>query len=54
MKEAQIKTIGHNVPRPCMEFDESSFPKYINDQLKATKGFEKPSTIQSQAWPVAL
>jgi len=54
MKKNQIRTIGDSVPRPVMEFDESGFPKYMNDQLKKTKGFEKPSTIQSQAWPVAL
>ena len=50
----QIRTNGKNVPRPVLEFDESSLPKYIVDKLYSIKDFVRPSVIQSQAWPVAL
>ncbi len=40
------------MPRPVMTFEEAGFPKFMYEELK--KAYEKPSSIQSQGWPVAL
>merc|ERR1719491_202127 len=49
----QIVVLGDGVPKPCMSFEEASMPEYIlNEVLK--QGFEKPTPIQSQGWPMAL
>ena len=45
MAKNQVKCIGKNVPRPVLEFDESSLPKYVVDKLYNTKDFVKPSVI---------
>ena len=41
------------MPRPVMTFEESGFPKHVLSKIKEA-GFEKPSPIQSAAWPVCL
>jgi len=44
---------GQGVPKACMTFEEASMPEYIlNEVLK--QGFDKPTPIQSQGWPMAL
>lgn len=44
---------GHDIPKPVYTFDEASMPEYIlNEVLKC--GFDKPTPIQSQGWPMAL
>lgn len=49
----QIVVLGDGVPKPCMSFEEASMPEYIlNEVLK--QGFDKPTPIQSQGWPMAL
>lgn len=48
-----IRVIGKNVPKPTTTFDEASFPAYVLDQVKAC-GFDAPTPIQAQSWPVAL
>jgi ATP-dependent RNA helicase DDX5/DBP2 len=48
-----IKVTGDNIPRPVITFEESGLSKHILAKLKEVK-FEKPSPIQSQAWPVCL
>lgn len=48
-----IVVIGKDVPKPCMTFEEASMPEYIlNEVLKC--GFNSPTPIQSQGWPMAL
>jgi ATP-dependent RNA helicase DDX5/DBP2 len=44
---------GRNVPRPVETFDEAGFPNYVLSEVKA-QGFDKPTAIQSQGWPMAL
>lgn len=44
---------GRNVPRPVETFDEAGFPQYVLSEVKA-QGFERPTAIQSQGWPMAL
>jgi len=49
----QIVVVGEGVPKPCFTFEEASMPEYIlNEVLK--QGFDKPTPIQSQGWPMAL
>ena len=49
----QIVISGSDVPKPCLTFDEASMPEYILSEVKKC-GFEKPTPIQSQGWPMAL
>ncbi|KAG1658544.1 putative ATP-dependent RNA helicase DDX5 [Nymphon striatum] len=51
--EAQITVNGRNIPNPILEFDEAYFPNYVNKAVKE-QNFVKPTTIQSQGWPIAL
>lgn len=44
---------GDHVPKPVSTFDEASFPDYVLEQVKRM-GFEAPTAIQVQGWPVAL
>lgn len=44
---------GHDVPHPIENFAETSFPDYILREILAA-GFQKPTPIQSQGWPMAL
>ena len=49
----QIVVGGTDVPKPVMTFDEASMPEYVlTEVLKC--GFDKPTPIQSQGWPMAL
>ncbi len=52
-REKQIAIQGAGVPKPILTFDEAGFPDYILSEIRKL-GFEKPSAIQSQAWPMAL
>lgn len=42
------------IPKPCPEFYHAfyEYPEVLDEIKKA--GFEKPSPIQSQAWPILL
>jgi len=44
---------GRNVPRPVMSFDQVGFPEYLMTSIRA-QGFDTPTPIQCQAWPMAL
>jgi len=49
----QIVVRGPDVPKPCLTFDEASMPEYVlTEVLKC--GFNTPTPIQSQGWPMAL
>ncbi|SMR45775.1 unnamed protein product [Zymoseptoria tritici ST99CH_1E4] len=52
-KKAQITIQGRDVPKPVETFDEAGFPNYVMSEVKA-QGFEKPTAIQSQGWPMSL
>jgi ATP-dependent RNA helicase DDX5/DBP2 len=49
----QIVVLGQGVPKPVMTFDEASMPEYILSQV-LKQGFDRPTSIQSQGWPMAL
>jgi len=49
----QIMVEGTDVPKPVLTFDEASMPEYVlTEVLKC--GFDTPTPIQSQGWPMAL
>ena len=52
-RQKEMTVQGKNVPRPVQTFDEAGFPKYVMDEVKA-QGFDAPTAIQSQGWPMAL
>lgn len=52
-KENEMTVSGSNIPKPITSFDEAGFPDYVLKEVKA-EGFEKPTGIQSQGWPMAL
>jgi ATP-dependent RNA helicase DDX5/DBP2 len=48
-----MKCNGTNIPRPIENFDETGFPDYVLNEVKA-QGFPNPTAIQCQGWPMAL
>ncbi|VEN59787.1 unnamed protein product [Callosobruchus maculatus] len=44
---------GNNIPQPSFCFEEGSFPEYIM-QVLMKQGFNEPTAIQSQGWPVVM
>jgi ATP-dependent RNA helicase DDX5/DBP2 len=49
----QIVVRGYDIPKPVYTFEEASMPEYIlTEVLKC--GFDRPTPIQSQGWPMAL
>ncbi|XP_019770650.1 DEAD-box ATP-dependent RNA helicase 20 isoform X1 [Dendroctonus ponderosae] len=51
MKDIIVR--GENVPQPNVNFEETNFPEYIL-QVLMSQGFEDPTAIQAQGWPVVL
>ena len=49
----QIVVVGEGVPKPVLTFEEASMPEYILSEV-LKQGFDKPTPIQSQGWPMAL
>ncbi|EEC02916.1 ATP-dependent RNA helicase, putative, partial [Ixodes scapularis] len=53
-KEKEITIIsGANVPKPVTKFEYTSFPNYILRAIESV-GFQAPTPIQVQGWPIAL
>jgi len=52
-RKHDIVVIGQNVPRPIRTFEEAGFPPYIMAEINRA-GFQKPTAIQSQGWPMAM
>lgn len=52
-KENEMTISGHDIPKPITNFDEAGFPEYVLSEVKA-EGFDKPTGIQCQGWPMAL
>ena len=48
-----IKIDGKGVPKPVFTFEEASMPDYVLSEVLRC-GFDKPTPIQSQGWPMAL
>jgi ATP-dependent RNA helicase DDX5/DBP2 len=52
-KEHQLTLTGVDIPKPVLKFSSSQWPAQITSVFKS-KGFEKPTAIQAQGWPMAL
>ena len=52
-KSNEMSVHGRNIPRPVETFDEAGFPQYVLTEVKS-QGFDNPTSIQSQGWPMAL
>ncbi|CAM0142785.1 ATP-dependent RNA helicase dbp2 [Umbelopsis sp. WA50703] len=48
-----MKLFGDNIPKPVTAFDEAGFPNYVLKEVLEL-GFEAPTAIQAQGWPMAL
>ena len=48
-----ITVQGNGVPKPVLTFEEASMPEYVLSEVIKC-GFDKPTPIQSQGWPMAL
>ncbi|KAJ2007773.1 ATP-dependent RNA helicase dbp2 [Coemansia thaxteri] len=49
----EMTVTGSNIPNPITTFAEANFPDYVMSEIEKL-GFEKPTAIQSQGWPMAL
>ncbi|XP_055841390.1 uncharacterized protein LOC129908708 isoform X2 [Episyrphus balteatus] len=49
----EITLKGKSIPTPSFEFQEGGFPEYVLSEIKK-QGFNKPTAIQAQGWPIAL
>jgi ATP-dependent RNA helicase DDX5/DBP2 len=49
----QIVVNGSDVPKPVYTFEEASMPEYVLSEVMKC-GFDTPTPIQSQGWPMAL
>lgn len=48
-----ITVTGKNVPHPSQAMEELQFPEYLMREM-SKQGFNAPTPIQSQGWPIAL
>ncbi|CAH3013581.1 unnamed protein product [Porites evermanni] len=52
-QHSELTVHGRNVPKPVFAFEEAGFPNYVMDVIRR-EGFQRPTVIQAQGWPVAL
>lgn len=52
LEKHDITLIGQ-CPKPITEFDEIDIPDYVMNEIEK-QGFQKPTPIQAQGWPIAL
>lgn len=45
---------GQAVPQPMQTFEEAGFPAALVAEMRGTLGFQAPTAIQAQGWPLAL
>jgi ATP-dependent RNA helicase DDX42 len=51
--ELEVHVLGADAPRPLFKFEHAGFPTQLTSEIAKT-GFEKPTSIQAQALPIAL
>jgi len=49
----EMKIDGSARPRPALNFEDCGFPDDVMERIRRA-GFDKPSPIQTQSWPVLL
>lgn len=52
-EELEVSVQGSNVPKPMTSFQSSSLPSVLIKEITKV-GFERPTSIQAQALPIAL
>ncbi|GMF19649.1 unnamed protein product [Phytophthora lilii] len=52
-RDNHIIVAGKGVPKCVLSFEEASFPEYVLEEV-VRLGFDKPTPIQCQGWPMAL
>ncbi|XP_020632927.1 ATP-dependent RNA helicase dbp2-like [Orbicella faveolata] len=52
-RRSELTVLGRNVPKPVIAFEEANYPNYVMDTIRK-EGFQEPTVIQAQGWPVAL
>ncbi|KAI5072605.1 hypothetical protein GOP47_0012711 [Adiantum capillus-veneris] len=52
-RQHEITVVGENAPAPFMTFDSANFPPELSRELLSA-GFQAPTPIQAQSWPLAL
>lgn len=52
IRENEVTLNGKNIPRPIFNFNEAGLPPAFEQKLY--QQYEKPTTIQSISWPVAM
>lgn len=52
-EEAGMRVKGEDVPQPIKEFEDIDFPGFVFDIFRK-RGYEGPTPIQAQGWPMAL
>jgi hypothetical protein len=52
-EELEVSVQGSNVPKPMTSFQSSSLPSVLLKEITKV-GFERPTSIQAQALPIAL
>lgn len=52
-QQNQMQVVSGYAPNPIYFFQEANFPDYILEGV-ARAGFQQPTPIQSQGWPIAL
>lgn len=53
-KNNEMKLFGTNIPAPVLSFKDLNFSEELVNFFEVTKGWEFPTPIQSQGWPMAL
>lgn len=48
-----IITLRGNAPNPIINFNEIEIPDYVATEIRK-QGYERPTPIQAQGWPIAL
>uniref|UniRef100_A0A7S2XX29 RNA helicase n=1 Tax=Fibrocapsa japonica TaxID=94617 RepID=A0A7S2XX29_9STRA len=52
-RQHSIVIQGDGIPKPVMTFEEASMPEYLLSEV-LKQGFNSPTPIQCQGWPMAL
>lgn len=52
-KFKEITVTGSDIPHPVQQFEEANFPADILGEIQKM-GYETPTAIQAQGWPVAM
>ncbi|PNF14191.1 ATP-dependent RNA helicase p62 [Cryptotermes secundus] len=52
-RSAHQITVKGDAPNPIQHFEEVNFPDYVVNEIRKS-GFESPTAIQCQGWPIAM